>query len=236
MSKARFRRFKKPITALLVFLFVFSNSNFLWAADGDFITSQLSAGTNLVINPSTSRQLLPSSSQSSGALIHEYPISIPPSRNGLQPDLKLIYNNQAGEEGAEFGFGWNINIPYIQRVNKNGVEKLYNQNYFNSSLDGELVSSGTNTWAAKTENGDFRTYFFSNNQWIVKDKKGNWNLSVNITDTYDYKLQPSKQNYQDNPAFNTLNNAASLSQGAGTISGYGVNIQFNDQQKGGGIK
>ena len=142
------------------------------SAQSEFLTSESPVDTNVVINPSTAKQLLPSSDQLSGALIYEYLVSVPPGRNGLQPDIKLTYNNQTSEEGTEFGFGWDINIPYIQRVNKNGVEKLYTQNYFNSSLDGELVSADTNTWMAKTENGDFRTYIFSNNQWIMKDKNG----------------------------------------------------------------
>ena len=60
-----------------------------------------------------------------GALLYTYPITVPPGRNGLQPDLKLIYNNSDSNNGNLFGYGWSINIPYIERINRKGVEKLY---------------------------------------------------------------------------------------------------------------
>src|SRR3989338_3765966 len=71
----------------------------------------------------------------SGAFNYSFPIVTPPGRNNLQPDLKLNYNNQqAGNSPNLIGYGWNINIPYIERINKTGTDKLYNENYFHSSL------------------------------------------------------------------------------------------------------
>lgn len=54
----------------------------------------------------------------SGAFNYSYPIEVPPGRNGLQPDLKLNYNNQNTKNDSMFGYGWDINIPYIERINR----------------------------------------------------------------------------------------------------------------------
>ncbi|MBN1326076.1 hypothetical protein JW977_03820, partial [Candidatus Falkowbacteria bacterium] len=113
-----------------------------------------------------------------GALIYTFPIIVPPGRNNLQPALKLIYNNQAKDNNGIFGYGWSINIPYIERLPKKGVNELYNQIYFTSSLSGELVDidltdSVHGTYGAKVENGDFLKYEYnSNNYWLVTYKKG----------------------------------------------------------------
>ena len=120
--------------------------------------------------------------KNTGALDTTYPITIPPGRNGLQPDLDLIYNSQNSQQGNIFGEGWSIGIPYIERLNKSGVDNLYSTstlNYFTSSLDGEIVSTSTVTstasaYIARTENGAFNkyTYTSSTNQWAMIDKNG----------------------------------------------------------------
>jgi len=117
-----------------------------------------------------------------GALNTTYPISIPPGRNGLQPDLDLVYNSQGTQQASIFGEGWSIGIPYIERLNKSGVENLYSTstlNYFTSSLDGELVSTTTvtstgATYVARTDNGTFNHYVFSSStdSWTMTDKNG----------------------------------------------------------------
>ncbi|MFH1255610.1 MAG: RHS repeat-associated core domain-containing protein [bacterium] len=76
--------------------------------------------------------------QSNGAMVYDYQITAPPGRNGMQPDLSLSYNNQDKNNHSIFGYGWSMNIPYIERINREGVEKLYSENYYSSSLQGEL--------------------------------------------------------------------------------------------------
>lgn len=110
--------------------------------------------------------------ETSGALIHSYTIDIPPGRNNLQPDLQLYYNSQTIDKESPFGQGWALSIPSIERLNKKGVTTLYTDNYFSSSLDGELVSTGTGTYGAKVENGSFLSYSYSSSVWTVKDKSG----------------------------------------------------------------
>ena len=48
-----------------------------------------------------------------GAFTQRVPISIPPGRNGLQPDVALDYNSQRTEDSI-VGYGWSLSIPYIQ--------------------------------------------------------------------------------------------------------------------------
>src|SRR5262249_55810865 len=86
-----------------------------------------------------------------------------------------------------FGRGWSVNIPFIERLNKMGVDKLYSTsspNYFLSSLDGELATTTvSSTYVARTENGTFNHYVFSNNIWTVTDKNGTQFVYGSSTDS-----------------------------------------------------
>lgn len=113
----------------------------------------------------------------SGSLAYTFPIDIPPGRNGLQPNINLTYTSQPGSNANILGYGWDTSIPYIQRINKKGTDSLYAQNYFYSSLDGELypTSATSTTYGAKIDNGNFNQYQFasSSSYWILNDKNGN---------------------------------------------------------------
>jgi len=123
-----------------------------------------------------------------GAMVYNYPIGIPPGRVGMTPELELGYNSQENDNGSAFGYAWGVNIPYIERVNKNGSEKLYTEKNFTSSLDGELVEVAPNTYAPRVDNGAFHKYEFVNNHWEFTDKSG-------IT----YKFGTNTNARQDNP-------------------------------------
>src|SRR5262249_47403097 len=114
--------------------------------------------------------------KNTGALNMTYPITIPPGRNNLKPDVDLIYNSQGGEPQGIFGAGWTISIPYIEHFNKTGIEKFFNASttgYFISSLDGELATTtASSSYVARTENGNFNKYAYSNNSWVMTDKNG----------------------------------------------------------------
>ncbi len=133
--------------------------------------------SNITDSPKTNKSNL-EVDQNSGALLYKYPIQVPPGRNGLQPDLALSYNSQDLKYDSEFGYGWGITIPYIERLLKKGIDKAYTENYFTSSLSGELedvsLSDGHHgTYGAKVDSGDFLKYEFNtSNYWLVTDKKG----------------------------------------------------------------
>lgn len=115
--------------------------------------------------------------QSTGALVYDYPIDLPPGRSGLNPDLALTYNSQDNEKFNIIGQGWTVNIPYIQRIPRKGVDNLYNETgnqFFYSSLSGELATTtATTTYEAKIDNGSFYQYeFVDEEKWQVTDKNG----------------------------------------------------------------
>ena len=121
------------------------------------------------------KQNLPEIDRNTGALTYNYPISIPPGRNNLQPEIGLSYNSNSNEQDSIFGYGWTLNIPHIKRLNKSGSDKLYDPlavNYYYSSLDGELTAIDSSSYIARTENGNFNKYVFQNNQWLVTAKNG----------------------------------------------------------------
>ena len=136
--------------------------------------------------------------ENTGGFTQTYPIAVPPGRNSLQPDLKLIYTTAASEPNSIFGANWSISIPYIAREARYGSDKLYSTTtspFFYSSIDGELATTTvTSVYAARVDNGAFRSYTSSSNQWLVKDKNGT-----------QYKYGYSAATRQDDP-----NNSANV--------------------------
>jgi RHS repeat-associated protein len=111
-------------------------------------------------------------SNQSGAFEYSYAIDFPLGRNGLTPEVSLNYSSNATNLTSPFGYGWNTNIPKIERLNLTGTNKLYTENNYTSSLDGQLVAISSTTFKAQVENGSFNTYTFINNVWTVYDKAG----------------------------------------------------------------
>lgn len=115
---------------------------------------------------------LPEVDRSTGALTERINFAIPPGRDGLTPEVALSYNSQQLEDEIA-GYGWSISIPSIERLNKTGSENLYIDNYFTSSLGGELTkTTGTNEYTHRFEDGRFIRYTFTNDTWIAYDKTG----------------------------------------------------------------
>ena len=118
------------------------------------------------------RSLLPRVEGSTGDLTESVKLEIPPGRNGLTPEISLDYNSQNLTDGI-VGYGWSLSIPYIERLNKTGSERLYTDGYFVSSLGGELATTTTaNEYRHRIEDGRFIKYTFSNNVWTAYDKDG----------------------------------------------------------------
>ena len=110
-----------------------------------------------------------------GSLSYEIDIVVPPGRNGLQPDIKVVYDSNENEVANIFGKSWGVNIPYIQRINRYGTDRLYGTttpSYFYSSVSGELATTSTDTYSAKIDDGSFITYTFENDTWTAVDKLG----------------------------------------------------------------
>ncbi len=79
----------------------------------------------------------------SGASQFVVPLVVPPGINGLTPSLSLQYNSQSVNTGGVLGYGWDINIGEIHRVNKHGVPQMYGDNPIFAirlaGLSGQLV-------------------------------------------------------------------------------------------------
>ncbi|MBX4200816.1 hypothetical protein KW786_01675, partial [Candidatus Parcubacteria bacterium] len=135
--------------------------------------SQTQNQSSLIANSlSLDKQPIIQPDPATGALIYDYPVFVPPGRNGMQPELTLQYNSQDAVQDGVFGIGWSLNIPYITRINKKGSSTLFIDNYFSSSLSGELVNNSGNNYSSKVENGNFLKYIYASNVWTVIDKGG----------------------------------------------------------------
>ncbi len=111
--------------------------------------------------------------ESDGSLKFEVQITVPPGRNGMEPNLSLQYSSKNVTEASIIASGWSLNIPYIERVNKKGLNSMFTDDYFSSSLSGELSSTTNNTtFSAKVEDGSFIKYTYLNGSWTAVDKKG----------------------------------------------------------------
>jgi RHS repeat-associated protein len=96
-----------------------------------------------------------------------------------------------------------------------------NHTFDNTAINGNSVQfNGFNDLAL----GIHGTYSTTLNG--TQNTDGTWNLSVNITDRYDYKNQNSPRG-EGGKAATLANNAANVSQNNGVISNYGININFN---------
>lgn len=114
---------------------------------------------------------------SSGAFTYDYPLSVPPVRGGLVPDISLGYNSSSvdGRTNAEsaqtsvVGEGWNWEPGYIERTYRSCAQDTdSSRTYTNNTGDlcwreenatlswggrsGELIPAGSNTW--KLSNDD----------------------------------------------------------------------------------
>lgn len=159
--------------------------------------SAMSGGSGSVFggadgSPSTIKQIIPGVDQTTGALIYKYPIKVPPGRNGVQPQINLSYNSLDQDPSTIVGHGWTIDIPYIKRINRKGVDKLYTEDYFESSLTGELVNASGATYESKVDNGEFLKYVFASSTWVVTDKTGTI-----------YTFGSASSTRQDNPSSST---------------------------------
>ncbi len=131
--------------------------------------------------------------EASGALIYSYPLSIAPGRNGMQPDINLFYNSQSRDLHSWFGQGWSISIPYIELMNKKGIDKMYVEPTYYSSLSDELVDLNNGQFGSKVDNGEFLKYSFEDQKWIVLDKEGKkYTFGSAATSRQDDPVDPNR--------------------------------------------
>lgn len=130
---------------------------------------------SLPVSQSSIKQKIPETDLATGALTFNYAIPQPAGRKNLSPNLSLQYNSQNIEASIWTGYGWSLDIPFIERKNLNGTNRLYEAKDFSSSLDGDLRLVATDdfeVYAPKIENGSLNNYLRDGANWVVKSKNG----------------------------------------------------------------
>ncbi|MDH5597023.1 MAG: hypothetical protein OEY44_02870, partial [Candidatus Peregrinibacteria bacterium] len=115
-----------------------------------------------------------------GAAIYEYSLTLPLGRTGMTPSVTLTYNGQDESLDNLLGYHWSLTDFSIRRVNKTGVEKLYEENHFIASTpfeSGELIvldltDDSHGSYSQRFEASFARYEFLPENKWVVTDKGG----------------------------------------------------------------
>lgn len=114
---------------------------------------------------------VPSFNAFKGAVSHTIPISVPPGRNGMAPELKLTYDDS--NNNGLLGARWKIVLEEIRRSNKWGV--VYSDDdYIHETSAGakELVSKGGNEYGTKIEETFSRYFNETTSGWLVVSREG----------------------------------------------------------------
>ncbi len=189
--------FTKLFTTIMVFTLVFSPLVPVYAAEVGY-APQTSAASQVVDgignanklsitsassgNDSSQNKILPSQShvdESSGAFLYSLPITLPSGRAGLTHSLNLSYDSRRNNPTGYIAKGWELDIPYIQRTNKAGVDLMYDRPDFASSTQGELVKlqpmsvnslNQSGLYGAKSGIGRYELR--NDNSWSMIDTNG----------------------------------------------------------------
>ncbi len=129
------------------------------------------------VDPAYRKTVLPEADQTSGALSYAYPIVTPSGRAGMEPSLALVYNSLTTANINTAGYGWDLSLPSIERINRDGVHVMYSQNNYTSSLsgDGQLASTAqAGQYVARVDKGNFIRYAYNTDAsaWKAYDKHG----------------------------------------------------------------
>ncbi|MCM8781754.1 MAG: hypothetical protein NC828_01705 [Candidatus Omnitrophica bacterium] len=109
-----------------------------------------------------------------GAFSHSIPITVPPGRKGMQPNLTLQYRSP--NPNSWVGFGWSLNPGYIVRSTRLGPP-TYNDTqdtfiFVTDSGSTELVHLIDNLYQAKIESAFAKFYKETDDSWKVVQKDG----------------------------------------------------------------
>ena len=109
-----------------------------------------------------------------GAFGHSIPITVPPGRKGMQPNVSLQYRSSGPNSWV--GFGWSLNPGYIVRSTKLGPptydDKIDTFIFATDSGSTELVHLIDNLYQAKIESAFAKFYKETDDSWKVVQKDG----------------------------------------------------------------
>jgi len=196
---------------LIVTFFITPFSTFALESPKTFSSTANYYGEDVLIDDTTS---IADYISSTGAFGYTIPINVPQGVNNVTPNIELHYSSQNLSNGSIYGHGWSDSIPYIERQNKTGVNNMYDDFFFSSSLSGDLTptsinKNGKGTYTARQEASDFLKYQFVNDDsWEVYMTDGtvyvfgkdadsrleNPNNTKQITRWYLSEMRDSKEN------------------------------------------
>ena len=108
-----------------------------------------------------------------GDFSYQFPIRLPEGTNGFTPQLTLSYSSADNSQHSLLGiYGWSIAVPHISLYNKTGIENLYSDPTYYSSLSGELVKVGPGEYQAKYQSQPFLRYFKIIDTWEIETAEG----------------------------------------------------------------
>lgn len=108
-----------------------------------------------------------------GSTMMAAPITVPPGRGGIQPDIRLRYSS--GLPNGLLGVGWLLELGSIERSTKRGVPKYNGTDVFVLRQTGsaqELVNIGEERFASRFEGAFMKMEFVAGRYWRVTDKNG----------------------------------------------------------------
>ena len=173
--------FFKKVSPLLLALIFFINSN---PALAEQYISDNSLRQDTLKNQKQQGNL--SVGEFTGATVYDYPLTLPAGRNGLTPSLSLTHNSQDTNLHNQVGYKWSMTEFSIKHLNKNGVDKFYDQNGnigLNQFTATTPISSGELTsvelmdnhhglYAEKYESSFAKYEYTPDGYWFMTDKNG----------------------------------------------------------------
>lgn len=109
-----------------------------------------------------------------GAFSHSYPLTLPPARLGMQPNLALVY--RSSNPNSWTGLGFSLNPGYIVRSTRLGPPTYIDEEdtfYFvNPQGTTELAHLVDNLYQAKIESGFTKFFKEAGDFWRVVSKEG----------------------------------------------------------------
>lgn len=117
----------------------------------------------------------------SGAFSYTYPIDIPDGINGMQPDISLTYNSQAGNGST--GIGWNLNgFPTISRDTSYPVNWSSSDQFIYNGQRLIKDTSKSNIYHAEEISFE-KIEFVNGSYWVVTQKNGTKYYFGNTSDS-----------------------------------------------------
>ena len=106
-----------------------------------------------------------------GAFSNVIAIDVLAGPGGFVPNYSIRYSSQNTDNHFTNGYGWSDSLPYIERQNLSGTNKMYEENYFLTSQNGVLIASTTDQqnfgmYVPEVQDGEHVRYVYDlDNSW-----------------------------------------------------------------------